>query len=130
MVSLGVIALSIFITVDDLQNHRIRHVPLLLLAISLAITPYRAPIPSILLASLFLTLFTLMTKLGGGDLKLFLLLFIFQGAVVISLEYLQWLLLAASVEVCIFTILRRSFGGSIPLAPAILTPFILCYLAI
>lgn len=104
--------------------------PLLLFAIPLAITPYRAPIPSILLASLFLTLFTLMTKLGGGDLKLFLLLFIFQGAVVISLEYLQWLLLAASVEVCVFTILRRSFGGSIPLAPAILAPFILCYLAI
>lgn len=130
MVSLGVIALSIFITVDDLQNHRIRHASLFLLAIPLAITPYRLPIQSILLASLFLTLFTLMTKLGGGDLKLFLLLFVFQGAVVISLDYLQWFLLACSVEASIFAILRRSFGGSIPLAPAILAPFILCYLAI
>ena len=130
MISLGVIALSIFITVDDLQNHRIRHISLLLLAIPLSIGPYAAPIQSILLASLLLSLVTLMTRLGGGDLKLFLLLFIFQGAVVISLEYLQWFLLASSVEACIFAILRRSFAGSIPLAPAILAPFLLCYLAI
>lgn len=130
MISLGVIALSIFITVDDLQNHRIRHISLLLLAIPLSIGPYAAPIQSILLASLLLSLVTLMTRLGGGDLKLFLLLFIFQGAVVISLEYLQWFLLASSVEACIFAILRRSIAGSIPLAPAILAPFLLCYLAI
>jgi len=130
MISLGVIALSLFITFGDLQNHRIRHISLLLLAIPLVIGPHRAPIQSILLASLFLILITVVTKLGGGDLKLFLLLFITQGAIVISLAYLQYFLLACFVEVCVFAMSRRSFGGSIPLAPAILAPFILCYLAI
>ena len=130
MISLGVIALSIYITVDDLQNHRIRHISLLLLVIPLVIAQHRAPIQSILPAALLLILFTVVTKLGGGDFKLFLLLFIFQGAVVISLDYLRWFLFACSVEVSAFAISRRSFGGNIPLAPAILAPFILCYLAI
>lgn len=130
MMSLGVIALSLFITVDDLQNHRIRHMSLLLLAVPLLIASHMSTLHSILFASLFLLFITALTKLGGGDLKLFLLLFVSQGAIVISLDYLQWFLLACTVEVSIFAILRRSFGGSIPLAPAILAPFILCYLAI
>lgn len=130
MTSLGVIAISIFITVDDLQNHRIQHISLLLFAIPLVIAQHRAPIQSILPATLFLILSTVVTKLGGGDLKLLLLLLVFQGAVVISLEYFQWFLLACSVEVCFFAILRRSFWGSIPLAPAILAPFLALYLAI
>lgn len=130
MISLGVIALSLFITVDDLQNHRIRHMSLLLLAVPLLIASHMSSLHSILFASLFLIFITALTKLGGGDLKLFLLLFVSQGAVVISRDYIQWFLMVCSVEVCLYAIVRRSFQGSIPLAPAILAPFLALYLAI
>jgi Flp pilus assembly protein protease CpaA len=72
--------------------------------------------------------------IGGGDFKLFSLLLLAQGQLVISREYFQLLSLCIGASLLIATMLalkmKQRLAGSIPLAPSILAPFVAIYLDI
>jgi Flp pilus assembly protein protease CpaA len=72
--------------------------------------------------------------IGGGDFKLFSLLLLAQGQLLISREYFQLLALCIGASLLLSSMLalkmKQRLAGSIPLAPSILAPFVAIYLDI
>lgn len=130
MLEMTIVLISLYISVVDLISHRISHYSLILLSIPLLLNPHGMRVEVLLMGIAVLTLLTLISSLGGGDFKLLLVLLISQGSLVMSLAYLQIFLFVAFIQVVIFALIRKGFQGAIPLAPSILAPFLLCYLAI
>jgi Flp pilus assembly protein protease CpaA len=130
MLALAVFSLSIYICLRDIALHRISNYSNFALLILLSLDLDLAPPRLVLVALLFAISISAICRFGGGDFKLLALLIATQGAVVISREYLELFLLAASISLTLAVVVRRSLAGSIPMAPAILTPFLILYLAI
>lgn len=122
--------ISLFIALRDVKTHKITHASLLALSIPLSLNMHRIFLWQSLLLILATLLVSLLFGIGGGDFKLLALLILTQGALVASITYLQILLMAISLSLLISIIVNRSLKGSIALAPAILLPFMACYLAI
>ena len=69
-------------------------------------------------------------KIGMGDFKLFSVLVITQGALVLTVDFLSHLFLVTLVTVTISIARRKGLSGSIAFAPFITFPFGLVYLGI
>ncbi len=68
--------------------------------------------------------------IGGGDFKLFAGMTIAQGSIIRSESYLLGLALTITISTMLSFAFTRSLRSEVPLAPALLTPFALLYLAI
>lgn len=128
MLTLMISLQSLRICFIDIKTHRIRNLDLILLLLPLAFdrnsTSYITDIHYIFLAFAI----SLLCRIGGGDFKLFSILVITQGALISTPTYYMELLIV-TVFLLVFTVLdNRRWGGSVPLAPAILLPFLLSYL--
>lgn len=122
--------LSLFISVRDILEHRISNVSNFALFLLLLFDPHFASIEVALLGIFMTICFAIFSGLGGGDVKLLSLLIMSQGSIVISLEYFQLTLITSAISLVIAVLARRSLNGAVPMAPAILAPFLFRYLAI
>lgn len=130
MVASAVTCISLLIAFIDIREHRIRNTHLLLLAIPLSITRYQISWIEILVFVLLTLVISLVFRVGGGDFKLFSLLIATQGELIASAIYFYLFAISVSVSSAISLVIRRNLSASIPLAPAILAPFLYLYLAI
>lgn len=65
-----------------------------------------------------------------GDIKLLLLLLIFLGKYIASIQYLMNFITLASISLIVHLIHRHTIHGDIPMAPTILGSLTLTYLVI
>jgi Flp pilus assembly protein protease CpaA len=130
MLSLFVLILSLCISVRDIAEHRISNFSNFALFLLLLFDPHFASIKVALLGIFITVCLSIFSGFGGGDIKLISLLIMSQGSIVIALDYFQLFLISSTVSLAIAVVARRSFAGAIPMAPAILTPFMIRYLAI
>lgn len=130
MANLFALSIALHISIFDLRHHLITNRSLLLFTLPLALTPHFAEILPTVTSLLLALLLTLIFGIGGGDFKLLSLLLIMQGDLILSARYLSGLCLALLLLSSIFSLRYRSLKGSIPLAPAIIGPFLLLYLEI
>ena len=82
------------------------------------------------MASLFLSLLAVVTKIGGGDVKLLLLLIWTSSPQLFSFEYWRLFLAVALVLLLIFGLRSDRQEPDIPMAPAILLPLVAIHLGI
>ena len=125
---------STLISWIDIKEHRIYNSHLLLFSLLLLIDSRSLSIRTTVIAIAVTLVLTISFRIGGGDFKLFSLLIISQGQLILSREYFQLLTLCISASLLLTTLhalmRNRPLGGSVPLAPAILAPFTAIYLDI
>ena len=128
--SLILCVLALFISVQDIRFHLISHKSLLLFsAVSFAL--FSPPSFTHLVTSLIaLFLATLLTDIGGGDLKLIAILILTQGGVWLTPVSALIALLLTPVFVLALTLRIQAWPSSVPLAPILLAPLAYFYLAI
>jgi Flp pilus assembly protein protease CpaA len=122
--------LTLFISVQDIRLHLITHKSLLLFtAASFAL--FSPPPFTLLLTSLLaLFLITLLTDIGGGDIKLISILILTQGNIWLTPESALFALSLAPVLVLALALRNRAWPTSVPMAPILLAPLAYFYLAI
>lgn len=134
LIALSILILSLAISLIDIREHRIYNSHLLIFALPLLFQMRSLPLLQTLLVALSALALSISLGIGGGDFKLFSLLLLAQGQLVISREYFQLLALCIGASLLIATMLalkmKQRLGGSIPLAPSILAPFVAIYLDI
>ncbi len=134
LISITIVLASLLISWIDFKEHRIYNSHLLLFAFPLLAASASLPIHFSILCIAATLALSIAFRIGGGDFKLFSLLIISQGQLVISREFFQLMgfCLGASLSLTSILALKRNqrLGGSIPLAPTILAPFIAIYLDI
>jgi Flp pilus assembly protein protease CpaA len=121
------ILISLFIVLQDIQDHIISNRALLVLAIPLFIMHEEVMFTYSLVASLLLLALAIPTALGGGDIKLLLLLFWSSPHSIFSLRYLAILMLILLVQLIRLVGVQARTGWRnthIPLAPALLLPIL------
>lgn len=130
MVAYLVMAMASIIVLIDVREHRIRNSHILIFAIPLSISSSRISLAEIFFIALTAFIVCLLFGVGGGDFKLFSILVATQGSLVASFAYFSLFLLSTSFALLISVSLQGGLRGSIPLAPAILAPFLYLYLGI
>jgi Flp pilus assembly protein protease CpaA len=126
LVALG----SLYISWVDLREHRIYNRDLAILAIFLTLDSHTIALKwsgALLVLALILTC---AFRFGGGDFKLFALLLLTQGRIIATSQYVNYLFAALSASLLISTMRHGSLHCTVPLAPAIVLPFLLMYLDI
>ena len=83
----------------------------------------------IVLILIFMWILGLFSKVGMGDLKLLTILVVLQGEVVIDSRTWTLFTVITLASIIIHRVIERSLKGDIPLAPAILVPFVSIYLS-
>ena len=124
---------SLFIVYQDVREHIISNRALLLLAIPLLVMHEEMQFALSLCATLALLLLAVPTALGGGDIKLLLLLFWSSTHSIFSARYLSMLLLILVIQLIKLLVVRVASGlrdTHIPLAPALLLPIVVIHLGI
>ncbi len=134
LIALPIIILSIAISLIDIKEHRIYNTHLLIFGLPLFFQMRSLPwLPTFLFILVALAL-SMSFGIGGGDFKLFSLLLLSQGQLIISREYFQLFALCIGVSLLLTTVLalkmKQKLGGSIALAPSMLAPFVAVYLDI
>jgi Flp pilus assembly protein protease CpaA len=122
--------ISLAIINGDLRTHIISNRSLFFLTIPLTSLFESVPLRSALVASLFLSLLAVVTKIGGGDVKLLLLLIWTSSPQLFSFEYWRLFLAVALVLLLIFGLRSDRQEPDIPMAPAILLPLVAIHLGI
>jgi hypothetical protein len=130
MYLLVLLALSLHISIVDLRTHKITNRSNLLLAVLLLLRPNFSKISVVILAFLVAFVITVLLKIGMGDLKLWSVLLFSNGEILLTLRYLNLMAVALTLLLALTVIRHRTLSGSVPLAPVILAPFLLLYLAI
>jgi len=130
MVALSVIAFSVLISYVDLKKHLIYNFHLALFAIPLMASPSTTSFLTILVSSIFALVISLLCRIGGGDLKLFCLLLVTNGALITTHRYFTLFFITLTIAVLTTMVWRRNLNGALPLAPSILAPFLFLYLDI
>jgi Flp pilus assembly protein protease CpaA len=130
MLELLVFATVVHISIYDYRNLRIRNVDSALLALLFAFDLR----PSSLLTTISWIAISIVTfhlvRIGMGDLKLWIVLVLTEGQIVLSIAYLHRLVLTAVLVVFGFWLKSGTLRGTIAFAPVLLIPFISLYLAI
>lgn len=130
MVGVFVALGSLYISWVDLREHRIYNRDLAILAIFLTLDSHTIALKwsgALLIPALFLTF---AFRFGGGDFKLFALLLLTQGRIIATAQYANYLFTALSASLLFTAIRHRSLHCTVPLAPAVVLPFLLMYLGI
>lgn len=130
MVTTLILALGFFIIVIDIQTHTIPHLLSLALLLLLAIDLRSPGLTLGFIEFLSLLLFTALTRLGGGDVKLILVLIATRGEILATPIFFNGFLVVSVISLLVGAFRTSSFTGSIPMAPAILLPFLAAHLAI
>jgi Flp pilus assembly protein protease CpaA len=130
MLELLVLATVVHISIYDYRKLRIRNVDSAFLGFLLTFNLR----PSSLLTTISWIAISIVTfhliRIGMGDLKLWIVLVLTQGQIVLSIDYLHRLVLTAVLVVCVFWLKVGTLRGAIAFAPVLLIPFISLYLAI
>ena len=124
---------SLFIVYQDIRDHIISNRALLVLAIPLLVMHEEMQLSLSLCATLALLLLAVPINLGGGDIKLLLLLFWSSTHSIFSSRYLSMFLLILFIQLIRLLVVRVASGlrdTHIPLAPALLLPIIVIHLGI
>ena len=124
---------SLFIVYQDVREHIISNRSLLLLAIPLLVMHEEMQFALSLCATLALLLLAVPTALGGGDIKLLLLLFWSSTHSIFSARYLSMLLVILVIQLIKLLVVRVAIGlrdTHIPLGPALLPPIVVIHLGI
>lgn len=122
---------SIYFSIVDQQTHKIHNRAITLFGAIFGIFSIfaKSPVyPVSTLVVLFVGIIAIYVGIGAGDVKLALLLTFFYLPTEFSL-WINYLLAFTSISailVAIHLFRKRSFAGSIPLAPAICAAFIWC----
>ena len=134
LLTIALLVGSSLISLIDIREHRIHNSHLLFFAFPLLLESRTLPILESFIMVTTTLVFSISLRIGGGDFKLFSLLIISQGQLVISREYFQLMAFFLGLSLLLTTLLaikrNQRLGGSIPLAPSILAPFIAIYLDI
>lgn len=129
-ISLLLVLCSSVIIFKDIHEHRIYNWHLLILFLLLAYkAEYLSPFTSVVALVLIWAL-SIACNIGGGDAKLLSLLVVFQGQSLLTVRYFSLLLIFSLLSLLVYLLHKRTLKGSLPLAPAILLPFIAIYLNI
>ena len=125
---LYLIGITLYILISDIRFHRIPNISLLFLTIALLYSMHQISAVKIALILIFMWILGIFSKVGMGDLKLLTILILLQGEVVIDPR--TWILFSVCTVLSIIfhRLVERSLKGEIPLAPAILVPFVSVYL--
>ncbi|CAB4340808.1 unannotated protein [freshwater metagenome] len=124
---------SLFIVYQDIRDHIISNRALLVLAIPLLVMHEEMQLSLSLCATLALLLLAVPINLGGGDIKLLLLLFWSSAHSIFSSRYISMFLLILFIQFIRLLVVRVASGlrdTHIPLAPALLLPIIAIHLGI
>lgn len=130
MLKILLLILSLYISVVDIQTHRISNLSNLALGSLLIFDIHNIEIWMTLIFICLALIATLIIRLGMGDFKLIVVLLITQSAIVVSLQYLSLFLMTATATICISILTRKGLTGSVAFGPTILLPFTAIYLAI
>lgn len=130
MVAFSVAAFSSIIAFIDIREHRIRNLHILIFTIPLSIFSNRIPFAEIVIIVVVALLICIVFNIGGGDFKLFAMLVATQGSLIVSFAYFSLFLVSTSLSLLPSLLLQGGLRRSVPLAPAILAPFLYLYLAI
>lgn len=130
MVDLIIVFFALHISIVDIKSHLIRNSELLFYAIPLSLHSHRLPLSHSALAITLAFGPCLIFKIGGGDLKLFSLLTMTQGYLIITQSFFLHMYVAILILLVATYLRHRKWSQSVPLAPAILAPFLLAYLDI
>jgi hypothetical protein len=125
---------SLYICIKDLQTHLITHRSIVLLAIPL-ISMYRGSsfvtfLITSLAASLLLLILASIANIGGGDIKLALLLIWLAPDHLLSTRYWSLFLAICFVQLLLQWLQIGFRNRFIPMAPAILLPLVAIHLGI
>ena len=125
---LFLIGITLYILISDIRFHRIPNISLLFLTIALMYSMHQISAVKIVLILISMWILGIFSKVGMGDLKLLTILILLQGEVVIDSR--TWILFSVCTVLSIIfhRLVERSLKGEIPLAPAILVPFVSVYL--
>lgn len=126
--SFVVIVISIYICTTDIRQHKIPNVSLPLLAFPLIANLAMPAKENLAIALSILWVFGLVAGVGMGDIKLLTLLLVTQGLHLLDLRYLIGLSLISLISISFARFKGGTFRVEIPLAPAILIPFLAIYL--
>ena len=125
---LFLIGITLYISISDIRFHRIPNISLLFLIIALLYSMHQIAAVKIVLILISMWILGLFSKVGMGDLKLLTILVVLQGEVVIDSRTLTLFTVITLASIIFHRLVERSLKGDIPLAPAILVPFVSVYL--
>ena len=125
---LFLIGITLYISITDIRFHRIPNISLLFLIIALLYSMHQIAAVKIVLILISMWILGLFSKVGMGDLKLLTILVVLQGEVVIDSRTLTLFTVITLASIIFHRLVERSLKGDIPLAPAILVPFVSVYL--
>ena len=126
---LFLIGIALYILISDIRFHRIPNISLLFLIIALLYSMHQIAAVKIVLILISMWILGLFSKVGMGDLKLLTILVVLQGEVVIDSRSWTLFTVITLASIIIHRVIERSLKGDIPLAPAILVPFVSIYLS-
>ena len=118
-------AILSWIAIKDLRNHIITNVSLIVLSCSLLFTFKRSiNLPLASATFLLLILFSFITDLGGGDIKLITVLVLFSKIEYSILQYIAISTALISIQIIIVWIKNGRIPTRVALAPSICIPMI------
>lgn len=126
--SFSIVALSLHISLFDIRFHRIRNRSLALLGGLLLFYPNFLALTDALLLIVAVSIFCIAAKIGMGDLKMLIVLISLQGQILAQSQWLPLFSLSALLSIIVERVQKGGIAGEIPLAPAILFPFVAIYL--
>lgn len=126
---LFLIGITLYISISDIRFHRIPNISLLFLIIALLYSMHQISAVKIVLILNFIWILGIFSKVGMGDLKLLTILVVLQGEVVIDSRTWTLFTVITLASIIIHRLVEKSLKGDIPLAPAILVPFVSIYLS-
>ena len=126
---LFLICITLYISISDIRFHRIPNISLLFLTVALLYSMHQIAAVKIVLILISMWILGLFSKVGMGDLKLLTILVVLQGEVVIDSRSWTLFTVITLASIIIHGVIERSLKGDIPLAPAILVPFVSIYLS-
>jgi Flp pilus assembly protein protease CpaA len=114
-----------WIAIKDLRDHIITNVTLIFLSCSLLLT-FKGSINLPLASATFLLLilFSFITDLGGGDIKLITVLVLFAEIEYSILQYIAISTVLVSIQIIIVWIKNGKISARVALAPSICMPMI------
>jgi Flp pilus assembly protein protease CpaA len=125
---LFLIGIALYILISDIRFHRIPNISLLFLIIALLYSMHQISAVKMMLFLIFIWILGIFSKVGMGDLKLLTILIVLQGEVLIDSRTWIFLTVCTVLSIIFHRVVERSLKGEIPLAPAILVPFVSVYL--
>lgn len=130
MLTGSIALLSILISVTDIRTHKIPNRLNILLGVTLLLDRHSLGVGVVLISITTALALTILLRFGMGDFKLALALLISQSSLILTSQYLVFVIAMATLAVIVALIGRVEITGSIAFAPVILLPFTAIYLAI